>query len=115
MSYHLAIATPADLEQLEPLIQGYVQNHLSMAQWGGSLERLLQDYAAGYVQLMLVRCEGHGVGFGAWESSYDLHHCVRGAAVIDLYVQPQFRCRSLGNSPREMLRGMPTREMNYEN
>ncbi|MEO1210027.1 MAG: GNAT family N-acetyltransferase [Cyanobacteria bacterium J06638_20] len=174
MTYQLAIATADDLEPLTVLIQSYVQNHLDMKQWGGTLGQLQQDHAAGYLAIMLVRCNGRLVGFGAWETIYDLHHCARGATVMDLYVDPPFRCRGLGvaliagiaaeilkqgkgflrgeaipgsaarlyervavrfgsntynlsgkalsqlaslagKSPREMVRGLPTREMNYEN
>ena len=36
------------------------------------------------------------VGLVAWQQSYDLHWGIRGAAVLDLYVAPEHRCRALG-------------------
>ena len=35
------------------------------------------------------------VGFLAWRDSYDLHNCVSGAEVIDMYVRPYHRGHAL--------------------
>jgi GNAT superfamily N-acetyltransferase len=39
--------------------------------------------------------EGDLVGFAAWEPSYDVHHCVWGGHVIDMYVRPPVRGRGV--------------------
>jgi hypothetical protein len=80
----------------------------------------------------VIHCDEKLVGFAAWLPSYDLHHCAVGAVCLDMYFAPAYRYRGLGNeynvsgkalkqlsslasqSPREMLRGLPTQDMNYQ-
>ena len=46
------------------------------------------------VQLALGE-DGAVVGFVAWTPSYDLHHCVAGVDILDLYVVPRMRSRGV--------------------
>jgi hypothetical protein len=38
---------------------------------------------------------GEAVGFVAWERAYDLHHCLTGGHVLDLYVARARRARGI--------------------
>lgn len=173
MPYRTAPASLADLDQVAQLIDDYVRQNLGMAAWPCSRELFKRDYTSGCFSMTVVYVESNLVGFAAWESTYDLHHCTHGAMVIDMYVDPAHRGRGLGpalvcaiaaqilpigytflrgtglsgrasrlyercavrfgtseynvsgqalrrlaslagKSPREMLAGMPTVEMNYQ-
>lgn len=63
------------------------------APWHGSAESLKRDAFGEHVKLALATQNGAAVGFAAWRPTYDLHHCVPGIEVIDLYVEPAHRGR----------------------
>lgn len=87
--------TPADAPALVILLQAYMQETYQDL-WHSSEEALRQD-ARGQrciLHLALTR-EEQPIGFLAWTPSYDLHHCVSGAEVLDLYVVPERRGRGV--------------------
>ncbi len=60
--------------------------------WHGSAEALRRDALGQQSTVHLATAaDGQLLGFLAWTASYDLHHCVSGAEVMDLYVIPQWR------------------------
>jgi GNAT superfamily N-acetyltransferase len=92
--HHVRLATAADFAALVPVFQAYM--HETYAQpWHGSVEALAAD-ALGQRCSLLVAADPQQslVGFLAWPS-YDLHHCVAGGEVMDLYVQPPSRGRGV--------------------
>lgn len=96
MPYQTSAATIEDLTQVSKLIDGYVRQNLNMPAWPCSLATFSRDYVSGCFRMTVIRTNEKLVGFAAWLPSYDLHHCVHGAALIDLYVDPAYRCRGLG-------------------
>ena len=65
------------------------------ADWGGDEATLASDIAHGRVSIFIADVAGNIIGFAAYVMIYDLHWCVRGAEVIDLYVAPQHRGRGI--------------------
>ncbi len=60
---------------------------LSLA-WGGATSALERDVSAGRIHVLVADETDALIGFAAWTWSYDLHHCVRGGEVLDVYVTP---------------------------
>jgi GNAT superfamily N-acetyltransferase len=88
------VAEPADADALVPLLRDYLRETYG-AEWHGSADALRAD-AFGQACRMCVAESADGlIGFIAWTSFYDLHHCVRGAEALDLYVRPAERARGI--------------------
>jgi GNAT superfamily N-acetyltransferase len=53
----------------------------------------LEQHGFGHeFEMMVAEASNQDViAFAAWVSSYDLHHCMKGGEVIDLYVFPSHR------------------------
>lgn len=84
-------ATTDDAHALVPLMDANVRA-LGGARWHGSAERLVADVLAGSAARLAVAARDERlVAFLAWTAAYDLHHCVRGGEVCDLYVDPDAR------------------------
>jgi GNAT superfamily N-acetyltransferase len=85
---------PSDVPALVPLLEAYMQEAYGVP-WRGSAEALHRDCFGQHCSLLVAQArDGDLIGFLAWMPSYDLHHCVSGADVNDLYVVP--RCRGRG-------------------
>lgn len=62
------------------------------ASWSGSAEALHRDCFGQHCSICVAQAEDEAlIGFLAWMHSYDLHHCVSGADVNDLYVVSRWR------------------------
>ncbi len=85
-----------DAPRLADLLRAYVGEALE-AEWHGSVVGLRELIEAGDARI-LVAAAGTGsiVGFLAWSPAYDLHHCIRGGTVDDMYVEPSSRGRGIG-------------------
>ena len=83
-----------DLQALPAILRAYMRETYD-AVWHGSAEALARDVAAGRCGILVAEAEGEVVGVVAWTRSYDLHHCVAGGEVIDLYVVPAQRGRGI--------------------
>jgi len=94
--YQVSTATSEDLDTVATLIDDYVRQNLGMSSWPCAIAPFKQDYADGHFRMSVICCDGKLVGFAAWLPTYDLHHCVRGAVFLDLYIDPAYRCRGLG-------------------
>ena len=79
---------------LTQLLQAYMGEALSMP-WGGSADALEQDVSAGRVNVLVADEADALIGFAAWTWSYDLHHCVSGGEVLDVYVTPGRRGKAV--------------------
>lgn len=88
-------AAPGDVPMLARMLEDYLRETYGAA-WHGTPEALLRDGFGGEME-MLVSAAGDGrvTGFAAWTRAYDLHHCVSGGEVIDLYVVPETRGRGV--------------------
>src|SRR5262245_16786556 len=83
-----------DTRELGQLLQTYMGEALSTA-WGGAVDALERDVSAGRVNILVADENEALIGFAAWTSSYDLHHCVSGGEVLDVYVTPGRRGRGV--------------------
>jgi GNAT superfamily N-acetyltransferase len=82
----LATPTEADATTAGGLIDACMRE-LFAKSWSGTGAQLAADLAAGHIAIALAR----DAGFISWAPGYDLHHCVRGGEVADLYVTPAAR------------------------
>ncbi|PSN75824.1 hypothetical protein C8B47_30550 [filamentous cyanobacterium CCP4] len=93
MPYRVRPATLDDLPSLTALLEAYMQETFQRP-WGGTPERLAQDGFGTEFELIVAVPEDQApVAFAAWASHYDIHHCIKGGAVIDLFVEPAHRSR----------------------
>jgi GNAT superfamily N-acetyltransferase len=85
--------------------------------WGGHVDQLSADMTAERVHIAVAIESGEPCGFIAWSDDYDIHHCVRGASVCELYVDPRrrgagiaaqlvaFACRQVSDGGGAFLKG----------
>ena len=93
--YHIRNATLDDMPNLKKLLMAFMQETFQCP-WGGTLQKLVQDGLGAEFQMVIAEAEDHQlVAFAAWISSYDLHHCIKGGEVIDLFVEPAHRGRGV--------------------
>jgi len=83
------LAGPEDATTLAPLLEAYMAETYD-GSWRGTPERLSQ--ATGQFLDIALAIRGQRViGFVAWTTTYDLHHCYQGAEVVDMFVVPEER------------------------
>ena len=88
-------ATADDLQHVAALLRAYMLETYSR-DWSGSENALRRDAFGVRCDLELaVSGENEVIGFAAWKESYDLHHCVSGGDVLDIYVVPVWRGRAV--------------------
>ena len=63
--------------------------------WAGTQAALERDGLGEHFRLVVAEADGTLVGFVAWRSTYDLHHCLPGLEVIDMFVEPRHRGRGV--------------------
>ncbi|HHP7243660.1 MAG TPA: N-acetyltransferase family protein [Elainellaceae cyanobacterium] len=91
MSYHIRKATPDDIPRLEVLLMAFMQETFQR-RWRGTPQKLLQDGFGAEFEMAVAEVSSQKlIAFAAWASSYDLHHCIKGGEVIDLFVDPAYR------------------------
>jgi GNAT superfamily N-acetyltransferase len=90
----IRVATSADIPALTSLLAPFMAEAFQ-AKWHGTPAALAA--ALGHDIEMLIADDPRGApaGFVAWQLGYDLHHCVRGGSVLDLYVAPPSRGRGV--------------------
>lgn len=95
MLYHIRNATLDDMPNLEKLLTAFMQETFQRP-WGGTLQKLVQDGLGAEFQMVIAEAEDQKlIAFAAWISSYDLHHCIKGGEIIDLFVEPVHRGRGM--------------------
>jgi GNAT superfamily N-acetyltransferase len=98
LSSHRFTAQPAaarDVPVLVQLLEAYMRETFK-APWHGSAEALRHDGFGREFEMHVAMTDGeHVMGFLAWKKSYDLHHCLRGGEILDLYVSPDYRSRGV--------------------
>ena len=93
--FEVRAAERGDAPALAALLDAYMQETFRTV-WHGSAEALARDgFGREFETLLAVATGGQPIGFAAWAASYDLHHCVRGGDVLDLYVVPPARARGV--------------------
>lgn len=92
--WRVRAAQPADADALVHLFRDYMRETYD-AEWYGSADALRTDAFGEACRMCVAESAGGLVGFIGWTAFYDLHHCVRGAEVLDLYVRPDARARGI--------------------
>jgi GNAT superfamily N-acetyltransferase len=87
-------ATRDDAATIAGLLRSYMLETYEQA-WPGSVERLLEDGFGARFRTLIAADARHALGFLAWEPAYDLHHCLQGGLVLDLFVLRQHRARGI--------------------
>lgn len=93
----MTIVRPDDhgLSQVAALMPRYMAEAYG-ASWHGSAEALRSAVAKDEVRILVARSRAGRIdGFVAWTSGYDLHWCVAGGVILDLYVCPEARGRAV--------------------
>ena len=78
-------AVPEDVPRLASLLRDYMRETYH-GEWGGSAELLEQHMIQKEVEVIVWESDGDINGFVAWTAFYDLHWCVKGGMIVDLYV-----------------------------
>jgi GNAT superfamily N-acetyltransferase len=87
--------TAAEIGTLVPLLQAYMHEAYGV-EWMGSNEALQKEAIGQKCTVELAwAAEGALIGFLAWIPSYDLHHCIAGVDILDLYIVPPRRGRGI--------------------
>lgn len=92
--YAITEATPDVAHAIAALLRAYMLETYQH-DWRGSINGLLQDGFGARFRALIAMFEGEPVAFLAWERAYDLHHCLTGGHILDLYVAPPHRARGL--------------------
>src|SRR5579863_3353819 len=92
--YAVRECRPEDVAAIAELMRAYTHETYSGA-WSGGTAQLLQDGFGAKFRMLLARQDTQAVGLLAWETSYDLHHCLSGGHVLDLYVAQRHRHKGL--------------------
>jgi GNAT superfamily N-acetyltransferase len=93
MSYLIRKAVQKDVSQLGKLLDAYVRETYQGA-WGGNVGLLERHLIENAVEMLLAETPGREtVAFIAWTYAYDLHWCMKGGLIVDLYVCPAHRGR----------------------
>jgi GNAT superfamily N-acetyltransferase len=94
LMYLIGEASPADVGAVAAQLRAYMLETYH-EEWRGTVEGLLRDVFGARIRVLIaLRAEGT-VGFLAWERAYDLHHCLTGGHILDLYVSPRHRARGI--------------------
>lgn len=88
--FEVRAATMADLSELASLLDAYM-NETCRCRWNGSIAVLARDGFGVRFDTVVATRNGHLVAFTVWTSAYDLHHCIAGADLLDLFVRPELR------------------------
>jgi GNAT superfamily N-acetyltransferase len=96
------LATAGDIPSLVSMLTAFMKEAFDRP-WSGSPEALARDGLGQRFQMMAAvagsapdrALEDNLVGFAAWQPHYDLHHCLWGGEVIDMYVGRRERGRGV--------------------
>jgi GNAT superfamily N-acetyltransferase len=81
-----------DIPALTSLLEAYMAETYDRP-WSGSQKALEQDLGGKVEAMLAFSSIEESVGFASWFLAYDLHHCVSGGEVIDMFVRPAHRGR----------------------
>jgi GNAT superfamily N-acetyltransferase len=94
MSILVRTATRGDVPDIVALLSDYMHETYS-AEWRGEPIAIERDGFGSRFHMAVAARGAEIVAFIAWTPSYDLHHCLAGGEVLDLYVAPQHRHRGV--------------------
>ncbi len=89
--FKIRVSLKSDAAALVALIGAQIRESFDRP-WGGTREVLERDGFGLEFETLVAEDRHHSlIGFASWRPSYDLHHCVSGAELMVLYVQPEHR------------------------
>lgn len=95
MAYLIRSIDLKDFPCLERLLDEYMRETYQSA-WKGNTQQLAEDVSEGKVKIVVVETSRQDVvGFVSWLQTYDLHWCLIGGEVIDMFVSVPYRSRGL--------------------
>lgn len=83
-------AAVEDLTQLTGLLDEYMEETYQR-RWAGKREDLARDILGRECHTLVAVDDAELVGFAIWQRCYDVHHCLHGGELLDLYVQKAAR------------------------
>ena len=87
-----------DINALCDLLRNYMKEALS-CEWGGSAPIFERDgFGKEFSSVLAESPNGTIIGFGLWRPSYDIHHCISGGELMELYVKPKYRGQGIALS-----------------
>jgi GNAT superfamily N-acetyltransferase len=92
--YLIRETSPDDVHALAGLLRAYMLETYN-DEWRGGVNGVLQDGFGARFSALIATLADQAVGFVAWEKSYDLHHCLTGGHILDLYVAHRHRARGI--------------------
>jgi GNAT superfamily N-acetyltransferase len=92
--YVIREAQRDDVPAIATLMQRYMRETYR-SEWHGSARTLADDGFGAQFRLLVAERRHEVVALLGWQRSYDLHHCLAGGQVLDLYVLPEHRSRGL--------------------
>jgi GNAT superfamily N-acetyltransferase len=92
--YVIRESSPDEVQTVAALLRAYMLETYQ-EEWRGSVDGLLQDGFGARFRTLVAALAEQAVGFLAWERSYDLHHCLSGGHILDLYVAHGHRARGI--------------------
>lgn len=84
--YLLKEANADDVQEMAAVLRLYMLETYQ-DDWRGNIQCLLKDGFGVRFRTLLAALEVKPVAFLAWERSYDLHHCLTGAHILDVHRQ----------------------------
>jgi GNAT superfamily N-acetyltransferase len=94
LSYRPLHRIPDEIDQLVALLEAYMRETFSVP-WHGTREALERDGFGARFDVVVAAQDGRLVAFAALRPQYDLHHCMPGVEVMDMYVEPALRGRGV--------------------
>lgn len=95
MPYLIRQAVRDDIPRLSELLDGYMRETYQTA-WAGTAQLLGEHGFGNEFELTVAEDAGHEIiAFVAVVAAYDLHHCMKGGEIIDLFVCPTQRGRGV--------------------
>ena len=85
--YVIRGAQPEDVPAIATLMEQYMRETYRGG-WHGSTRALTRDAFGAEFRVLVVE-RRQLVALLAWQTSYDLHHCIAGGQVLDLFVLPE--------------------------
>jgi GNAT superfamily N-acetyltransferase len=92
--YAIREASPENVHAVAALLREYMLETYD-DEWRGSVNGLLRDGFGARFRALIAVLADEAVGLLAWERSYDLHHCLSGGHILDLYVARRHRARGI--------------------
>ena len=87
------VAMASDMPEMGSLLGRYMGEFLGRP-WEGSAAELRDGLGRDFHAV--IACTGYAmVGFAVWHNTYDVHHCLPGGEISDMYVLPQNRGKGI--------------------